>query len=61
MSLIDTAPKASADPTPGGLVAAQPVLRPRKRQFLSRLLRSKAATISVLILLIVVVAAVAAP
>jgi peptide/nickel transport system permease protein len=51
MSSIDIAPKAMNEAKPAD----------RKRQLLSRLLRSKAATISLAILIIVLVAAIAAP
>jgi len=51
MSSIEIAPKALSEAKPAG----------RKRQLLSRLLRSKAATISLVILIIVLVAAIAAP
>jgi peptide/nickel transport system permease protein len=49
------------DPLPDHAIAAAPPPRPRGKAFFSRLLRSKAATLSAVIFLVVLIAALGAP
>lgn len=61
MTLLDRPPESESVALPD-VVAAPPVaLRAQRSQFLPRLWRSKAAMIAVLVLLLVVIAAIAAP
>jgi peptide/nickel transport system permease protein len=63
MTLIDRPTEIDAGATPGAPAMPEQVAvgRPRRNQMLARLFRSKAAVVSVAILLLVLIAAVAAP
>lgn len=61
MTLLDRPPESEAATVTGSVAAPPVALRAQRSQFLPRLWRSKAAMIAVLVLLLVVIAALAAP
>jgi peptide/nickel transport system permease protein len=61
MTLLDRPPESEAVTLPGAVTSQPVALRAQRSQFLPRLWRSKAAMIAVIVLLLVLIAAVAAP